>query len=41
MNNAIYLLAWYLPLEDFTKKIKRAPINGNKIKDDNIGKSIN
>ena len=41
MNKARYLHAWYFPAVDLTKKIKRAPTDGNKIKDDNIGKSIN
>tara|TARA_B100000686_G_C16167322_1_gene654589 strand:+ start:58 stop:165 length:108 start_codon:yes stop_codon:yes gene_type:complete len=35
------LLDWYSSLVDLTKKIKIAPIVGNKIKDDKIGKFIN
>ncbi len=34
------MLAWYFPLDDLTKKIKRAPIVGSKINDDKIGKFI-
>ena len=40
INKDIYLLAWYCPFVDLTKKIKIAPIVGNKIKDDKIGKFI-
>ena len=40
MNNATYLLLWYLLFDDFVNKINRAPIVGNIIKDEMIGKSI-
>ena len=40
MNNATYLLLWYLLFDDFVNKINKAPIVGNIIKDEMIGKSI-
>ena len=41
MNKAIYLLLWYFSFDDFEKNINKAPIEGNKIKDERIGKFIN
>ena len=41
MNKAIYLLLWYFSFYDFEKNINKAPIEGNKIKDERIGKFIN
>ena len=40
MNSATYLLLWYLLFDDFVNKINKAPIVGNIIKDEMIGKSI-
>ena len=40
INKATYLLLWYFPLEDFVNNINKAPIVGNNIKEDKIGKFI-
>ena len=40
MNNATYLLLWYLLVDDFVNKMNKAPTVGNIIKDEMIGKFV-
>ena len=41
IKSATYLQLWYFSFEDLVNKIKRAPIEGNNINDDKMGKFIN